>query len=265
MSQHSLSYINQKKLYHLGTKRHFSINAEVAKDGTRFTVNFYDPIKSFNPDAKVYVQPYVKGGQSLENFYYGAINNLKDSKDNTIENFKPTELLFRIRISHNDFIIARADSISPILADESAERSSIIGVREKEMDEIYKIENEPGEKPVIIFKKGTNLLNEFRNNHIIKALILTAAVRNILSDYLKLIDHSGQSKAEMLLNYFEEITGNEYPKLTEEQKSKQDFINVEEWIDLAIITFNKKPIINSNSLLEMFERSMSQLDDKDDE
>ena len=264
MSQHSITYIDQKKLHHLGNNRHFSINAELVNNGTKFNVNFYDKINDFDPAAKIYVQSYVKGGQSIENFYYGQISKIKKPENTFIENFKPTEILFRIRISHNDLIIARVDSIAPTMSDGNEEKSSIIGVRETEMDEIFKIENEPGEKPVIVFKKGTNLLNEFRNDHIIKGLILTSAVRSILSDYLKILDFTAQEKSTMFLDYFAEISGEKYPQLTDEEKQRQEFASTDEWIDEAMIAFNKKPVINSNSLMDMFEKAMIQKEEKEE-
>ena len=98
------------------------------------------------------------------------------------------------------------------------------------------------------------------NENFNKGLILTSAVKSILSDYLKILDYTAQERATMFLNYFAEISGEKYPQLTDEQKQRQEFASTDEWIDDAIVAFNKKPVINSNSLMDMFEKAIIKKD-----
>ena len=60
------------------------------------------------------------------------------------------------------------------------------------------------------------------------------------------------------------ISGEKYPQLTDEQKQRQEFTSTDEWIDDAIVAFNKKPVINSNSLIDMFKKAMIQKEDKEE-
>lgn len=256
MSQHRINFIGQKKLSHQGADPDFTINASKTNNGTKFnTFINIDNFKDYDQKSKISIEPYVKGGQSLGVYQYGTLDAVKEPANTVIQNFDPNQILFRVKISLNNLIIARADEIGAIISDENEIKNSLFGIREKEMDQIYYIENFPGKKPVIILKKGLNLKINFSNDNLIKGLILPQALRFILSDYLKLKDYEGHDLTKTVLDHYQDFIDKEYPKLTIDEKiNQQNYEAIDEWIDDVISNFLIMPV-NKSSLIKMFEQA----------
>ena len=80
------------------------------------------------------------------------------------------------------------------------------------MINFFFIENEPGERPVIVIKKGLGIKILLGYDPIYQGLILPSSIRQVLYSYLYERErYEDLHITDIILNYFKELSGSDYP------------------------------------------------------
>ena len=168
------------------------------------SVNLREHIGKCDDEAKVYFQAYSNRGRGLPNLLLGTFKELSEPKigeyvewkDRPCEDLSKEDARFKIIVceegkfkNSNVFRIIGQASIDDFFEPpQSGEKRLISYIRTKEEDirQLFKVEMKPNEKPMLIFKKGSNIKQKIDNKTevIQRTIIYTAIMREIITTYL---------------------------------------------------------------------------------
>ena len=204
MGQIVTNKTQRKTIIHKGLRPEIKILAQNDDEGffyeTKLDIN---PDHKFNGDYKISIQAYEKNGIALPPKDMGTIGEPSDLSRVFVRDIHIDRVLFRLRVyDQKNILRGLADKIS--LDDESDENkkelkhqaTSDTWLLVKETNNIsvpFQVEMEEDELPVLLLKAGLNLKEKFKNNIIVKTLIYTAVIKEILINYLTNMEFNNDS------------------------------------------------------------------------
>lgn len=175
-------------------------------------------------DSSVYLQAFSNSGKGLPNFELGTFKELCEPeigeyiewKHRLCEDLNKEDARFRVIVcewgSFKDVkvprIVGQANIDNFYQVPQSGEKRKVSWIKtiEKDIPQAFKVQMEPGEKPILILKKGSNIKQKLddKSEVIQRTLIYTSIVREILTTYLIDTSYEACEIKEVWLNKISE-------------------------------------------------------------
>ena len=189
MTKLTTNFTNIKRIFHKTANPAVIINAENRKNGAKFNVSFNLEKYNLDPDAKIMVYAY-KGTLIFIPFDYGTVKNIKEPKNTYIHTLTAESLNFRIKVSKNGRLIAKADKIKPQVEDKTQDSdTSLLPIQERnDISQLYKIEidtaDELGQQVKLVVSKDKQIKKFLINDKNIQSLVYPQVLNEILTTLL---------------------------------------------------------------------------------
>jgi len=176
---------------------------KIENDGIHIKVDLNLTRHNFDDSCNVFFQAFNNRGSGLRPWNMGNIKDLNKKEINTFAYFVPNidkeAIRFNLFVSKkgkfNNVNVHRIVGRSKIKEfynepddrkDGNYKTESLLPTREDDIGTAFKVEMNPGNKPILILKRGCNIKHKLDNNidPIQKTLIYTAALRELLKTYL---------------------------------------------------------------------------------
>ena len=202
----------------------------------------------------------------------GTVGEPSDLAQVYIREIDVDRVLFRLKVyDEKNVLKGLGDKISLMSDDEGGQKSNsssntLLPIQETDKIKVpFQIEMEPGEKPILLLKSKLNLKEKFKNNIIVKTLIYTASIKEILINYITDPAYNNDSFKDKFLNTIILNSGNElyFPEkdmmFDEEGKFTDEGST---WVDDAVAACINKTVnfqgLNT-SLMRQFSKDISKL------
>jgi hypothetical protein len=275
MGQIVTNKTGRRKILHKGEKPEIQIFAKSEDDGFRYETKLnISNIHKFKEDYRISLQAYEKNGIALKPLDMGTVGNPSDLAQVYVREINIDRVLFRIKIyDENKILKGAGDMISLAVDEEGGQKdksssNTLLPIQETDKIKVpFQIEMEAGVKPVLLLKSKLNLKEKFKNNIIIKTLIYTASIKEILFNYINDPNYNNDIFKDKFINAIISNSGNElfYPSkdilFDDEGKYTEEGLT---WIDDAVAACINKTInfqgLNT-SLMKQFSKDISKLED----
>jgi hypothetical protein len=204
MSKSTITIFNEEKITHKGENPDVKILLDkIENDGIHIKVDLNLTRHNFDDSCNVFFQAFNNRGSGLRPWNMGNIKDLNKKEINTFAYFVPNidkeAIRFNLFVSKkgkfNNVNVHRIVGRSKIKEfynepddrkDGNYKTESLLPTREDDIGTAFKVEMNPGNKPILILKRGCNIKHKLDNNidPIQKTLIYTAALRELLKTYL---------------------------------------------------------------------------------
>ncbi len=273
MGQIVTNKTGRRKIIHKGENPEIKIFAKSEDDGFRFETKLnLNSIHKFKEDYKISLQAYEKNGIALKPLDMGTVGDPNDLAQVYIREIDVDRVLFRLKVyDEKNVLKGLGDKISLMSDDEGGQKSNsssntLLPIQETDKIKVpFQIEMEPGEKPILLLKSKLNLKEKFKNNIIVKTLIYTASIKEILINYITDPAYNNDSFKDKFLNAIILNSGNElyFPEkdmmFDEEGKFTDEGST---WVDDAVAACINKTVnfqgLNT-SLMRQFSKDISKL------
>lgn len=187
------------KINSKGIDPEIKIFAKVGNEGFYFDTEInLDSKHKFRDDYRISIQPYEKNGIALPPLDMGSVGKPSDLGKIFVKDINIDRALFRLRVTgENKILKGLADHISIFTANtnkgkqnNSEYSNTLLPVKETDNLRVpFAIEMNEGDKPVLLLKSKLGLKEKFKNDIIIKTLIYTSVIKEILYQYLTNLEY----------------------------------------------------------------------------
>lgn len=226
--QRTYNYTGRRKIE--SNEVQFSFSDENKK--LSFDVKFNFDVGHYPGDAVIYVEAYSK--ETRQRYSFGKISSISPPSNREISQVDLSgNVLFRILIvdesgSHG-MLLASGDRFSAH-TDQDKNKSSILTIVQRSLGELpWRVDigsGSHGEPELIINKLIPNGIEKLRSNSLFQALILPAALKQILTHYIWNQDAEDQDMFEKWMG-FAELYADERPQ-------GEDPTEISDWIDEVV-------------------------------
>ena len=184
--QRTLNYTRRQRIEQKQACFSFS---DLASKIPEFNVKFDIDSGSYPKGASIYVEAYRK--ETRQRFYFGTVEKIVPPKNRELDQIDLSgSTLFRVIIVDesvtNGLLLASGDGFRADESDEHNSKSSLLTVVARDLGQVpWKVDMETCAAPELcINKKIPDALGKMRNDFVFQALVLPAALKQILSFYL---------------------------------------------------------------------------------
>ncbi len=222
MSKNTINIFDEERITHKGEKPDVKVLLDkISNDGINIKVEVNLERHNFEENCDVFFQAYSNRGSGLEPWKMGDFKSLSNGEVKTFSYFIPQidkdSARFNLFVSKKgnfkNINVHRVIGRSKIKEfydepddgkDGNYKTESLLPTREDEIGTAFKIDMYPGQKPVLVLKRGCNIKHKLDNNidPIQKTLIYTSALRELLKIYLS---DNRFDDCPWKLRWFEEI------------------------------------------------------------
>ncbi len=246
MGQIITNKTGRKKIHSKGLDPEIKIFATRNNYGFNFDTELnLDTRHNFKADYKISIQAYEKNGIALPPMEMGTVGNPFDVGKVSVENINLDRVLFRFRVTdENKILKGLADKISIFSGNskdnkpENSEYSNTL-LPVKETDSLrvpFSVEMNVGEKPVLLLKSKLGLKEKFKNDIIVKTLVYTSAIKEILYQYLTNAEYYNDYYKKQFLDAIVSNSGGDitYPDEDEFIDNGKITEDAQSWIQEAV-------------------------------
>ena len=282
MAQNTLQVFKEIQITHKGTKPDLKISL-VNEEENKIEVEVSINIKrhQFDDDCAVSFQPYNNRGFALEPLPMGTVGELNKEELNTFKyslDINKEDARFRVLVSKEgkfkkskvNRLVGKAE-IKNFFEAESEKtdkkHESLLFTKEDEIGTIFKLDMAPQRVPWLILKKGCNIKYNLDHNvnPIMKTLIYTSVVRDIIKTYLTDETFSECPFREKWFQLISKKTGEPINEFEEKSfiENNGDITQIDSdtliWIDGVVETMvSNLPDKNGLTLIQKFKKAAFQ-------
>lgn len=204
MAKNTITIFEEERITHKGENPDVKVLLDkISNDGIHIKAEVDLKRHNFDDDCKVFFQAYNNRGAGLKPWNMGDIKTLNQGEKKVFSYFVPNidkeAVRFNLFVSKKgkfkDVDVSRIVGKSKIREfydepdngkDGNYKTESLLPTREDDIGTAFKVEMNPGNKPILVLKRGCNIKHKLDNNidPIQKTLIYTAALRELLKTYL---------------------------------------------------------------------------------
>ena len=232
--QRTFNYTERKRI----KREHVQFDILESEPIPEFTVLLKLPMEDFPADASIYIDAYCK--ETRQRFSFGTVSRIEPPEScslNQIDLSAPTQ--FKVSIvdesGRHGRIIASGEGFKPTGDEDNENKSSLLPVSSRAMGEsVWELDLESSGKPVLcINNRIPDSLNKIKSDPLFQALILPAAMREVLIKYLWGEENfEEESSFKHWINFAEHMAG---PKPESNDESA-----LSRWVDEAVEEFSKR-------------------------
>ena len=251
MGTHLLNVTGRKKIiYAKSENTEVKISAKSDNNGVNITVELkLNKKHKFPGHAIVTLYPYQKGGGALQPISLGTIEKLKNVSDILpLPGADIDNLLFRLKVSDKKYILGLADTIRLVDDEDEGEDTGLTTLFPIITDNIgtpFQIKMSPNSSkaPTLVINKKSKIKAKLVNDPYTMILVYSAAVREILTNFLINSEYSEDIWKERWIKFIHKSQGDpdkDYPEpyFTEGLEGSDINRDTIEWIDDAVSTIS---------------------------
>lgn len=232
----------QRTINHTGRRKiarnevRISLNEEPDKP-PQFDIDFALNSTNLPGDAAVFVEAYHRN--TLQRFSFGIVSQLHPPAERVLDQLDLSgPILFRVHIvdesAHLGRLVASVEGLKP-QGDEVAEnRASMMTLKSRPLDQqTWKVNIPDDGKPELVINNAIpDALGQLKNNPMFQALILPAALRQVLIHYLWVNEFEECTIQEQWLNFAQ--------LLHSERPHTADVSEIMNWVDEVVERFSQR-------------------------
>jgi hypothetical protein len=202
-----------------------------------FEVEFAFDKERLPEDGAVYVEAYSRN--TLQRFEFGTVNNIQKPARCVLDKIDLSgKTLFRVRVidetENLGRLVADVQGLNARSDDEASQKSSLIILAARPLgQQTWKVNIPDNGKPELIINNMIpDALNKLRSNSVFQALILPAALKQVLMFYLWGDEIEGETVQAEWIAFAEHLAG--------EKPHSQDPEELAGWIDDVVERFSER-------------------------
>ncbi len=252
MSQIVSNRTGRKKIFYKGDNPEIKIFAEQKNNFLKYRTELnLNPENNYKSNYKITIQAYEKNGIADKPYDMGTIGSPSNLASVSVKDINIDSILFRLKIFDENNIIKGYASKIPVVSeldqseekdkskkkDTDSESDTILPVQETNNINVpFRILMSSGQKPILQLKANLNLKEKLRNDITTKTLIYTAAIKEILTNYLIDEDYKNDLNKNIFIDKVRQNCGEDLPDPPKEFLNSDKAINPDasEWIDAAV-------------------------------
>ena len=201
---------------------------------------------SFPKDAIITLYPYQRSGGAYEPVNLGTVEKQENiNKEILLPESDVDNLNFRLKVSKSKYILGLADEVRFFEDEEGLSQtgstSTLLPILTDDISSPYKIKMAPNgsRPPILIVNKKSNIKSKLISDPYTMALIYTAAVREILTNFLIDTRYSDDRWKDEWIKFIHKVQGEpdkEPPKPYFIEDSTESEVNQDtlDWLDEAV-------------------------------
>jgi hypothetical protein len=253
MSQIVSNRTGRKKIFYKGDSPEIKVFAEQINNSLKYRTELnLNPDSNYKSHYKITIQAYEKNGSADKPYDMGTVGSPSNLASVIVKDINIDSVLFRLKIvDENNTIKGYASKIpvvsEPELSNEdpsstnkksvNSNADTILPVQETSNINVpFRVLMSAGQKPILQLKANLNLKEKLRNDIITKTLIYTAAIKEILTNYLIDKEYKSDPNKNIFIDKVRQNCGEDLPEPPKEFLESDQSINQEavEWIDAAV-------------------------------
>ena len=246
MGTHLLNVTGRKKIIHAKSENtEIKIIGENSERGVKYSIDLKINEKhAFPKDAIITLYPYQKSGGAYEPVNLGTVAKQENiGKEILLPESDIDNLIFRLKVSKSKYILGLADRVAFFEDEEGLSQtgstSTLLPILTDDISSPYKIKMAPNgsRPPILIVNKKSNIKSKLISDPYTMILIYTAAVREILTNFLIDTRYSDDRWKDEWIKFIHKIQGEpdkEPPKPYFIEDSTENEVNQDtlDWSDL---------------------------------
>jgi hypothetical protein len=248
MGTHLLNVTGRKKIIHAKSgNTEVKIIGENSDGGVKYSIDLKINEKhAFPKDAIITLYPYQKSGGAYEPVNLGTVAKQENiGKEILLPESDVDNLIFRLKVSKSKYILGLADRVTFFEDEEGLSQtgstSTLLPILTDDISSPYKIKMAPNgpRPPILIVNKKSNIKSKLISDPYTMILVYTAAVREILTNFLIDIRYSDDRWKDEWIKFIHKIQGEpdkEPPKPYFIENSAENDVNQDtlDWLDEAV-------------------------------
>lgn len=232
--QRTFNYTERKRI-----KREH-VQFEILESGPvpAFTVLLKLPVEEYPEDASIFIDAYCK--ETRQRFNFGTVKRIEPPESCALDQIDlsaPTQ--FKVSVvdesDRHGRIVASGEGFKPVGDEDNENKSSLLPVSSRPMGEsVWEVDLDSGGKPVLcINNRIPDCISKIKSDPLFQALILPAAMREVLLRYLWGEENFEQDASFKHWMNFAEFMAGKRPESDEESALAR-------WVDEAVEEFSKR-------------------------